>query len=531
MKTGLLNKLGIKLIIAITSVLLLNQLFFTYHNISTLKADLIKTSEQNAANISDIIKKSARYSMQLNRPEDIEQIINTISTEKGIEKIFIYNKSGMVSYSSEIKSVGNFINLTSEACSTCHFPGIEPLVRPKSNMIYDLVNEKGESNLRLINPIYNEPDCYSAPCHAHDENTKVLGVLDVTIKTNQMEEIVSTNTSSILINSLFMTLIIGSISGLFITFLINRPLKKISKGIQAISDGKLNYKIHILSNDELGLMANQFNMMAEKLDKAYLEIQNWTETLNDKVDEKNEELKYIYQQIVQIEKLASLGKLSAIVAHELNNPLEGILTYSKLISRKLSSYDSPEKYAELIKFLELISHESARCGTIVKDLLVFSHKGEEIMTDCDLNLIIERTIALIYPHLKSNKIVIKTELNHTNTHFVCDGQKIQQALIALMLNSIEAMNETGKIILTTSSVNDKVVIRIKDEGRGISNADVPFIFEPFFSTKEAGKGTGLGLAVVYGIINQHNGKVEVEETSTNGTTFKVVLPVKGNSVL
>jgi two-component system, NtrC family, sensor kinase len=530
MKIGFVNKLGTKLIIAITSVLLLNQLFFTYYNISTLKSDLIKTSEQNASNISDIIKKSARYSMQLNRPEDIEQIINTISTEKGIEKIYIYNKSGMVSYSSEIESVGKFIELSSKACITCHSPGTEPLVKPNSNMIYDLVNEKGESNLRLINPIYNEPDCYSAPCHAHDENTKVLGVLDVTIKIDQMEKIVKRNTGRILYNSLFMTLIIGGISGLFITFLINRPLKKISKGIQSISDGKLNYKINLSSSDELGLMANQFNMMAEKLDKAYFEIQNWTETLNDKVDQKNEELKYVYQQILQIEKLASLGKLSAIVAHELNNPLEGILTYSKLISRKLSSFDSPEKYSELIKFLELISHESARCGTIVKDLLVFSHKGEEVMTECDLNLIIERTIALIYPHIKNNKIVIKTELDTANTHLICDGQKIQQALIALMMNGIEAMNEGGNLFLSTSLSNDKIVIRVKDEGRGISYADIPFIFEPFFSTKEAGKGTGLGLAVVYGIINQHKGKVEVEETSSNGTTFKIVLPIKGDNL-
>ncbi|MDP3830985.1 MAG: ATP-binding protein, partial [Ignavibacteriaceae bacterium] len=337
--------------------------------------------------------------------------------------------------------------------------------------------------------------------------------------------------NSILFNSLFMTIILGSISGLFITFLINRPLKKISKGIQAISDGKLNYKIHIPSNDELGVMANQFNTMAEKLDKAYWEIQNWTETLNDKVDQKNEELKYVYQQILQIEKLASLGKLSAIVAHELNNPLEGILTYSKLISRKLSSFDSPEKYTELIKFLDLISHESARCGTIVKDLLVFSHKGEEVMAECDLNLIIERTIALIFPHLKNNKIIIKTELNHSNTKLICDGQKIQQALIALMLNGIEAMNQGGTLVLSTTLSHDKILIRIKDEGRGISNSDIPFIFEPFFSTKEAGKGTGLGLAVVYGIINQHNGKVEVEETSTNGTTFKIVLPINRDELL
>ena len=238
------------------------------------------------------------------------------------------------------------------------------------------------------------------------------------------------------------------------------------------------------------------------------------------------ELKNIYSQINQIEKLASLGKLSATVAHELNNPLEGILTYSRLISKKLKSSNGNGDNTSVIKYLDLISDETARCGKIVKDLLLFSHKEDEEFTEENLISIIDKSITIIDHHLEMHDVSLLKEYEKDEIIIQCDDLKIQQALIALFMNAIEAIHNTGKIIIKAVVENSHAVISIKDEGTGISQKDLPHIFEPFFSTKEAAQGTGLGLAVAYGIITGHGGKIFVEETSPQGTTFKIELPLK-----
>jgi len=271
-------------------------------------------------------------------------------------------------------------------------------------------------------------------------------------------------------------------------------------------------------------MAKRFNEMSSKLDAAYNEIKDWSENLNLKVQEKTEELKNIYNQVNQIEKLASLGKLSATVAHELNNPLEGILTYSKLISKKLKASNGNDN-TSLVKYLDVISDETARCGKIVKDLLLFSHKEEESFDEENLISVIDKSITIIDHHLEMHNITLVKDFSKGEIIIKCSAPKIQQAFIALLINAIEAMHNPGKITIKAGIENNFAVVKIKDEGIGISNKDLPHIFDPFFSTKEAAQGTGLGLAVTYGIITNHNGKISVEETSPRGTTFKIELPL------
>jgi two-component system NtrC family sensor kinase len=265
--------------------------------------------------------------------------------------------------------------------------------------------------------------------------------------------------------------------------------------------------------------------MSKELDKAYEEIKDWSENLNQKVKEKSEELKNIYNQVIQIEKLASLGKLSATVAHELNNPLEGILTYSKLISRKLKSIEQNSEYEKLIEHLDLISSESARCGKIVKDLLLFSHKGEDIMETENIISVLDQSIMLIQHHLELNSIILVKEHCCDTVKLKCNPQKLQQAFVALLINAVEAMPGGGKIIVKVDCMKENIEIRIIDEGNGILPKDFPHIFEPFYSTKNESKGTGLGLAVTYGIITNHKGTISVEHTSNKGTTFLIILPI------
>ena len=278
------------------------------------------------------------------------------------------------------------------------------------------------------------------------------------------------------------------------------------------------------SKNELGQVARRFNEMSTKLNDAYKEIKTWSETLNDKVNEKTKELKNIYNQVYQIEKLASLGKLSATVAHELNNPLAGILTLSKLITKKIRAAQKESEYEDILEYLELISHESARCGQIVKDLLIFSHSEADELSRENLLKIIDSSVTVINHHLQIHGITLVRDYPEQPIEIYCDANKIQQALMSLLINSIEAMTNKGKITINLTREKNNIVIRIIDEGTGIAEKDLPHIFEPFYSTKEASFGTGLGLAVVYGIITTHKGKIEIENTSNQGTTFKIVLP-------
>ena len=522
------SRLSIKLILVITGVLLINLFVYTLITVSQLKTQLTSVLLQDSYNISDIIKKSARHSMLLNRSEDVLQIIRTVGSERGVEHVRVYNKLGSIKYSSDTSEIGKTLDLTSEACTACHNNNKVMTSVSWEKMIRFYKNESGKQVMGFINPIKNEPDCSNDACHYHDSNKALLGVLDVIISTERMDAIIRENIRNVVTGSILITLLIALSSGFAITVIVNRPMSEISRGIQEIAEGNLEYHIPVVSHDDLGKMASQFNEMSEKLNKAHSEIKEWNETLGQKVDEKNEELKKIYEQIVQIEKLASLGKLSATVAHELNNPLEGILTYSKLISKILMKQNISGQFDAPVKYLALIADEAARCGRIVKDLLLFSHSTEGIKVLADVREIVDKDLLLINHHLEIHKIRLQKVFDKTTVPVVCDVQKIEQALLSIIMNAIEAMPDGGKLTIVASKDEKHAIVLIKDEGHGINPKDLPNIFEPFFTTKQEVKGTGLGLSVSYGIILQHKGMISVEESSHLGTTFKVVLPLDVN---
>lgn len=529
MKVKLFNKLSVKLFLVTSLVLIIVFSIYTYFTVKKLEEDFTSSYKQTAYNISDIIKRSTRHSMLLNQREDVYEIIKTIGNEPGVKTIRIYNKQGVISYSSDTSERNKTVDMNAEACIICHENNTisRNIARKDSLRIFSI---KDERYLGLINPIRNEKDCYTSDCHAHKSSVELLGILDVVVSMKTADKFIQSNKRDIIINSVIITLLISGLSLVFILFLVNKPLKIIQEGISALGKGDWNYRINMRSRSELGVIASEFNDMARLLSSAYREIKDWSETLNDKVEQKTAELKNIYEQVLQIEKLASLGKLSATVAHELNNPLEGILTYSKLIIKKLKERNEDEVNSKAIEFLNLIADEASRCGKIVKDLLLFSHRDMEQFRKFDLIETIDKSIMLIKHHLEINNVKLIKEYPVESLEVYCNSQKIQQAMISLLINAIESMhNKGGEIKINLIVENANAILRIKDQGDGISQKDLPYIFEPFYTTKDAMKGTGLGLSVVYGIIKVHNGKIEVEETSEKGTTFKIVLPINQNN--
>ena len=246
------------------------------------------------------------------------------------------------------------------------------------------------------------------------------------------------------------------------------------------------------------------------------------------IKEAYQDLKEVQEQIVWTEKLASLGKLAATIAHEINNPLAGVLNYIRLIIKQLSrNRFSHEKFEDILRYLKIMESETARCGEIVKDLLSFARRTKITMESNSIEDIINKTLNLISHELEMKELQVKKNIAPNLPKIKCDFKQIQQVLLNLMYNASEAMPNGGTLTVAADKADGGkalIEVAISDTGCGISEKNMENIFEPFFTTKEEGKGAGLGLSVVYGIIVRHNGTISVESEPGKGSTFKVRLP-------
>ena len=482
---------------------------------------------QSADRASDIIWRSIRYSMLRNEREEVFHIINTIGHEAGIGRIRIFNKEGQITFSTDPPEVGRLVDKKAEACYACHAQA-QPLTRlhrPDRLRIYRAAD--GTRMLGLIRPIENEPDCSNAACHAHTAGSQVLGVLDTNLSLASVDQVVARSEREIVLFTLASIIILSLISAALIRATVHNPVRQLTEGTRHVAEGDLNYSLPVASNDELGSLAASFNRMTEQLKRAQEENQQWTRTLETRVHEKTGELERAYHRLVQSEKMASLGKLAAVVAHEINNPLAGILTYSKLVSRLVDKgLENEQRRAEAKTDLQQIEGESRRCGAIVKNLLTFARRAPHVPQKNNLAGIVERCLLLVGHQCELQQVEVESHLDPQMPSIYCDAGQIQQVLLALLMNAVEAMPHGGRLKLEAAynAERREAQIIVNDDGMGIPKDVLPHIFEPFFTTKAEGKGVGLGLAVALGIVQQHAGNIEVSSTPQKGTTFKVILP-------
>ena len=525
--------LAFRLLVILLVLVVISTAVFTTLTVKRQATRSTESMIRTAARISDVIKRSTHYSMLLNRRVDIYQIINTIGTEPGIYAIRIYNKRGVITFSSTHGDVGRTVDMDAEACMGCHSDG--PDARPLQREVLTRIFTANEHYrvLGLITPIKNDEVCSQAACHAHPSDQTVLGVLDVMLPMKEHDELLAEEIRAQYIGAGLLVLVVTLVAGLFLWFLVYRPVRELTRGTKQIINGELGLHIPVRTGDEIGALALSFNLMTDQLRKARDEVVKWTTTLEERVDEKTGELRKAQQHLILVEKMASLGKLSATVAHELNNPLEGILTYAKLLKKRIASATfSSEQAKEIQDELSLIADESARCGNIVKNLLLFSRSRSEKPSTQDLRVIIKRTLQLIEHHLKMNNISLASNLDADPISIESVPQEIEQALFALLINAVEAMPEGGTLTVRTHIHADRETVQIvvQDTGVGIAREDLSHLFEPFFTTKKDGKGTGLGLSVVFGIIDRHGGTIDVQSEVGKGTTIIVTLPRKAGPV-
>jgi len=224
--------------------------------------------------------------------------------------------------------------------------------------------------------------------------------------------------------------------------------------------------------------------------------------------------------------MASIGKLAATVAHEVNNPLFGILTYARLNLKKLAGCDIPgDDKKEMVEQLQIIEHESKRCGDIMRNLLTFARQAPSRRDTNDINTLIGRAAVLVRHKLDLQSIVLEQDLAAGVPPLTCDAGQIQQVMLILLVNAAEALGKDGRIEIKTELADGVVQIRVRDNGPGIPDEVMLKIFEPFFTTKEEQQRTGLGLAVAKSIVEQHGGEIRVQSNKGVGTEFLVSLPV------
>ena len=302
-------------------------------------------------------------------------------------------------------------------------------------------------------------------------------------------------------------------------------MKELVEATQRVGHGDLSATLAVRSSDELGILANSFNEMNASLAKTRQELENLTNDLERQVEDRTAALKSAQEVLVRSEKLASLGQLSASIAHEINNPLAGILTFARLMTRMLETGPPDEATrAACLKNLSLVQRETERCTVIVRNLLDFARARPLDLRIVDPIRALDEALSLAQHKMQLQGITLVKKLEGTGAVNADFGQ-LRQAFMNILLNACDAMPQGGTLTLASHfySGSREVEISVADTGAGIAPELVSRIFDPFFTTKE--KGTGLGLSVVYGIVEKHGGSMQVESHVGQGTTMTIRLPL------
>jgi two-component system NtrC family sensor kinase len=492
---------------------------------------------QSGNNVGSLVEGALYHSMLENDKGSLQNTLDVIHTLPGIEDVNMYDSNDSLVYSSFPSE--SFENSNAN-CKGCH-TNIATMF-PQKEKSYKIMNigskckmHKGENEQRHLlirSPILNSKSCYESNCHAHSMKEKILGSLVIKVPLKDFDAAVRKSSVEFYFLAIFTTILLASFLIWFTRREIKKPLNELIRASVAVSNGDKKTRVAAKPNqlDDMRMVSGAFNDMLDNLETATTELENWSQQLEYKVQKKSEELGAAQSELMHIERLAALGKLSSSVAHEINNPLSGILVYTKLVHKLLGNPDLTEAKKEvMLKHLKMIETETKRCGDIVKGLLDFSKKDQEDFEPRHLNEIMQETYNLMSHPVKMANISFVTDLSAKSDLIFCSPNQVKQACVAILVNATEAVSENGEIVIRTSNPDkDSIKLDISDNGIGISAEDIPHIFEPFFSTKQQAHGIGLGLPIVHGIIQSHKGKIQVKSDPGQGTVISITLPLIGN---
>jgi two-component system, NtrC family, sensor kinase len=496
-RLGLAGKLAICVIASTAAFFAL----FGFLNVRMARSDSEALVKQSADRLANIMLRSTRYAMLEDDRKALTNIIQELGSEPGIQRIRVINERGRVTLSTDPREVG---------------AGVETPNGADTVQIFR--DGRGQRVLAVTRTVPNSPTCSDAACHVHPASQRILGVIDADLSLAQVDAQIAQHQGA-LRWFLAATIVFGCLAAVaFMWVFVYRPVKELIRGTHRVADGDLAYRLPVRSDDELGDLARSFNKMTA-------EVADVQSHIEEQVRRKTAELERVHKTLLSSEKMASIGKLAATVAHEINNPLFGILTYARLVLRELLKHEIPGR-DDLAEQLQTIERESKRCGELVKNLLTFSRQAPSNREPNDLNTVVQRAVLLVKHKLEMQNIELAQTFAADLPPVECDANQMQQVVLVLMVNASEAMPKGGKLEIETGldAASDHEFVRVKDTGCGIPDDVLPRIFDPFFTTKEDQNRTGLGLAVAYSIVEQHAGEISVRSAPGEGTEFMVRLP-------
>jgi two-component system, NtrC family, sensor kinase len=520
------QRLSVKLFAMIGVVALGTAGAFFFAEIAVQKL-LLEQVKTESGLLSQTINNALHRAMLHDRRSDAYLIMQDIARQGEIVRVRMMDGEGRVTFSTTRDEVGQAVDRKAEACFACHAAN-EPLHRlplEERSRVFTLGDHRV---LGIVTPIYNEASCSNAACHAHPPERQVLGVIDVGVSLGRLDR----KTVGFRWTTLAAAAVAASVLGLFVWLLTRAhllgPVAALVQATRRVARDQLDLEIPVTWSGELGILATSFNEMTRSLRTAKADLATLMHDLERQVEERTAALRDAQDRLVRTEKLSSLGKLSASIAHEINNPLAGILTFAKLIARTLEQGTPDEATRKsLVKHLLLVQRETERCSAIVRNLLDFARERPLAIKDVNLDAVVEEAVQLLANQIQIQGVTLEKRLGQP-PRVGGDFGQLRQACVNVIMNACEAMGRGGTLGIESRAVEDDGKtwgeLSFADTGPGIPADVLPRIFDPFFTTKE--RGTGLGLSVVYGIVERHGGKIELQSEAGRGTRVAIRIPAK-----
>ena len=515
-----------KLVIAISLFTILGTSISLFTTIRAEKKNSMADALSYITSFSDLMRKSIRHDMMKVSPEDIQKALEFFGTSDSIENVQILDHSGRISYASFQEEVGSFVSKASSHCTGCHAGDTTPLPALEIDKRWSIAeNPDNTRTITFAEPIYNEPDCHTAECHAHGSEEKVLGILLTDFSLQTIDTRIENQVARISLFIILVVLIIAAILSIILWRIVLKPLSSLTGGMQKVSSGDISQKVNIQSGDEIGRLASTFNTMTDELLIARQRMEEWTQTLEEEVYKQTRVIKQTQDKLIEAEKMAALGRLTADIAHEIRNPLTALGGFGRRLLKSTTS-KKQRKYAEVIV------SESDRLEQVLKDVLIYSQNVRTDFEKDSVRGIITKSIDLYQDICEEQSITVKAQYN-TDLPVLLQKDQVQQATNNLITNAIDAMSDGGTLTISTELEKanhiEYVSVNVQDTGEGIPVDKLPLVFEPFFTTKKIGQGTGLGLPICKKIVEEHGGFIKAKNGT--GLTISMFFPYQSNEKL
>lgn len=509
-----------KLLLTIGIIMLAGSALFWVFLIRYQETELIRNSVKYGQSFVSFVEKSTRYGMLTFQQPSIQHTVEALGSSEGVVRLRIYDSKGKIAYSSKKEEQGTVLTKDDPVCKNCHGQVAKQADLPTWSIKKDI---EGYRHLNILHPIYNESSCYTSACHVHRKDEKILGFIESDISLSLFDKAIQKQESAITAYFIIFIVILSGVLWTVLWRLVSKPLRVLNDGMQRAASGDLDFKLKIETRDEIGELAKAFNAMTVDLSKAKKQIIEWGNILEKKVAENTQEIRTAQAKLIHSEKLASLGRMAAGVAHEINSPLTGIITFGHLLQEKFS--EGTQERDDI----DVIIEQANRCSIIIKGLLGFARSASMDKTLVNLNDVVNSVLNMIRHKADFLNIKIYLHFSEPVLPVNVDSSQLHQVFLNIIINAADAMEGKGTLTINSRKVKEDdalyAEIEFADTGHGITAENMQKIFEPFFTTKPVGKGTGLGLAVSHGIIQEHGGKITVKTDPGKGTSFFIRLPL------